>query len=129
MAPPGMNNRSERLESPITSSMIAVSPTKSTRSVCVGSCHSNRPHFVVLRNRVHDLDALGDLCEHGVDSVKRALRGVADEELTPTGVFPGVRHGEGSGYVLVDVLVGLALDGVPRSTRAHAPLPGLGVGV
>src|SRR6267378_4963935 len=96
---------------------------------CIGisewSLHSNRFHFVVLRNLVDHFQSLGDLSENGVDSVKVRLGGMADEELAAAGVLSGVGHGQRPRHVLVDVLVGLALDGVAGSARADAPLPGL----
>src|SRR5439155_4671535 len=76
------------------------------------SFHSNRFHFVVLRNLVDYVLSLGDLSENGVDSVKVRLGSMTDEELAAAGVLPGVGHGQGPRDVLVDVLLGLALDGV-----------------
>src|SRR6266542_5527224 len=54
---------------------------------------------------------------------------MADEELAPARVLPGVRHRQRSRDMLVDVLVGLALDGVARTARADAAFAGLGIGV
>src|SRR2546429_7168332 len=90
------------------------------------SFHSNRFHFVVLRNLVDHVQSLGDLSENGVDAVKVRLGRMADEELTAAGVLAGVGHGQRSRHVLVDVLLGLALDGVAGPTGADAPFPGLG---
>src|SRR6266487_4955932 len=90
------------------------------------SFHSNRFHFVVLRNLVDHVQSLGDLSENGVDSVKVRLGSMADEELAAAGVLAGVGHGQRPRHVLVDVLLGLALDGVAGPTGAHAPFPGLG---
>src|SRR5690348_15132716 len=52
------------------------------------------------------------------------LGGMADEELAAAGVLPGVSHGQRTGDVLVDVLLGLAFDGVAGTTSTDAPLPG-----
>src|SRR2546421_9600629 len=93
------------------------------------SFHSNRFDFVVLRNLVDHVQSLGDLSENGVDSVKVRLGRMAHEELTAAGVLSGVCHGQRPRHVLVDVLLGLALDGVTGAARAHASLPGLGDGV
>src|SRR5438034_3069687 len=68
------------------------------------SFHSNRFHFVVLRNLVDYVLSLGDLSENGVDSVKVRLGSMTDEELAAAGVLPGVGHGQGPRDVLVDVL-------------------------
>src|SRR5438552_14498243 len=89
------------------------------------SFHSNRFHFVVLRNLVDYVLSLGDLSENGVDSVKVRLGSMTDEELAAAGVLPGVGHGQGPRDVLVDVLLGLALDGVAGPAGADASLPGL----
>src|SRR5436309_15659775 len=93
------------------------------------SFHSNRFDFVVLRNLVDHVESLRDLSENGVDSVQVRLGGMTDEELAAAGVLSGVGHGQRPRHVLVDVLVGLAFDGVARPTRADAPLPGLRIGV
>src|SRR5438034_11777218 len=97
---------------------------------CMGisewSFHSNRFDFVVLRNLVDHVVSLGDLSENGVDAVKVRLGRMADEELAAAGVLAGVGHGQRSRHVLVDVLLGLALDGVTGAAGAHAPFPGLG---
>src|SRR3989449_4739467 len=93
------------------------------------SFHSNRFHFVVLRNLADHVQSLGDLSENGVDSVKVRLGRMAHEELTAAGVLSSVCHGQRPRHVLVDVLLGLALDGVTGAARAHASLPGLGDGV
>src|SRR6266516_3932597 len=93
------------------------------------SFHSNRFDFVVLRNLVDHVLSLADLSENGVDSVKVRLGSMADEELAAAGVLAGVGHGQRPRHVLVDVLLGLALDGVAGSTGAHAPFPGLRNGV
>src|SRR5437899_5343149 len=93
------------------------------------SFHSNRFHFVVLRNLADHVQSLGDLSENGVDSVKVRLGGMTNEELAAAGVLAGVGHGERPRRVLVDILLGLALDGVAGPTAADAPLPGLGIGV
>src|SRR6058998_3469883 len=89
------------------------------------SFHSNRFHFVVLRNLVDYVLSLGDLSENGVDSVKVRLGSMTDEELAAAGVLPGVGHGQRPRDVLVDVLLGLALDGVAGPAGADASLPGL----
>src|SRR6058998_3167888 len=104
--------------------LMAVS---SWRESC--SFHSNRFHFVVLRNLVDHVEPLRDLSENGVDSVQVRLGGMTDEELAAAGVLSGVGHGQRPRHVLVDVLVGLALDGVAWPTCADAPLPGLRIGV
>src|SRR5216117_2461217 len=75
------------------------------------SFHSNRFDFV-LRYLVDHVLSLGDLSENGVDSVKVRLGRMTDEELAAAGVLPGVGHGQRPRDVLVDVLLGLALDGV-----------------
>src|SRR2546428_7124787 len=93
------------------------------------SFHSNRFDFVVLRNLVDHVQSLGDLSENGVDSVKVRLGGMTNEELAAAGVLAGVGHGERPRRVLVDILLGLAVDGVAGPTAADAPLPGLGIGV
>src|SRR5439155_23088433 len=93
------------------------------------SFHSNRFDFVVLRNLVDHIQSLGDLSENSVDSVKVRLGGVTDEELAAARVLAGVGHGQRPRHVLVDVLLGLALDGVARPAGADAPLPGLRIGV
>src|SRR5206468_11409907 len=93
------------------------------------SFHSNRFDFVVLRNLVDHVLSLGDLSENGVDSVQVRLGGMTDEELAAAGVLSGVGHGQRPRDVLVDVLLGLALDGVTRPAGADAPLPGLRIGV
>src|SRR6266567_706756 len=59
------------------------------------SFHSNRFHFVVLRNLVDHVQSLGDLSENGVDSVKVRLGGMTNEELAAAGVLPEVGHGAG----------------------------------
>src|SRR6266496_1933109 len=110
-------------------SLRSMAMASSRRGSRCGSLHSNRFDFVVLRNLVHDVLPLGDLSENGVDSVKVGLRRVADEELAAAGVLPGVRHRERAGDVLVDVLVGLALDRVAGAAGADASLPGLRVGI
>src|SRR5436190_80683 len=96
---------------------------------CMGisewSFHSNRFDFVVLRNLVDHVVSLGDLSENGVDSVKVRLGSMTDEELAAAGVLPGVGHGQRPRDVLVDVLLGLALDGVAGPAGADASLPGL----
>src|SRR5438128_5882353 len=89
------------------------------------SFHSNRFDFVVLRNLVDHVLSLGDLSENDVDSVKVRLGSMTDEELAAAGVLPGVGHGQGPRDVLVDVLLGLALDGVAGPAGADASLPGL----
>src|SRR2546428_794574 len=89
------------------------------------SFHSNRFDFVVLRNLVDHVLALGDLSENGVDSVKVRLGRMTDEELAAAGVLPGMGHGQRPRDVLVDVLLGLALDGVAGPAGADASLPGL----
>src|SRR3989454_169723 len=89
------------------------------------SFHSNRFDFVVLRNLVDHVLSLGDLSENGVDSVKVRLGRMTDEELAAAGVLPGVGHGQRPRDVLVDVLLGLALDGVAGPAGADASLPGL----
>src|SRR6266480_4507234 len=89
------------------------------------SFHSNRFDFVVLRNLVDHVLSLGDLSENGVDSVKVRLGSMTDEELAAAGVLPGVGHGQRPRDVLVDVLLGLALDGVAGPAGADASLPGL----
>src|SRR5437867_8379655 len=58
-----------------------------------------------------------------------ALRGVADEELAAPGVLAGVGHGERPRDVLVDVLVGLALDRVSRAAATDPSFPALRVGI
>src|SRR5207244_1820141 len=93
------------------------------------SFHSNRFDFVVLRNLVDHVLSLGDLSENGVDSVKVRLGSMTDEELAAAGVLSGVGHGQRPRDVLVDVLLGLALDGVAGTARADPPLPGLRIGV
>src|SRR5437899_757085 len=93
------------------------------------SFHSNRFHFVVLRNLTDHVQSLGDLSENGVDSVKVRLGRMTDEELAAAGVLAGVGHGQRPHHVLVDVLLGLALDSVTRPAGADAPLPGLRIGV
>src|SRR6266480_280307 len=90
------------------------------------SPNANRFHFVVLRNFIDHVQPLGDLSENGVDAVKVRLGRMADEELATAGVLAGVGHGQRSRHVLVDVLLGLALDGVTGAAGAHAPFPGLG---
>src|SRR5438093_327070 len=86
------------------------------------SLHSNRFHHVVLHNLVDHVQSLGDLSENGVDSVKVRLGGVTDEELAAARVLAGVGHGQRPRHVLVDVLLGLALDGVARPAAPDAPL-------
>src|SRR2546430_2787660 len=93
------------------------------------SFHSNRFHFVVLRNLADHVQSLGDLSENGVDSVKVRLGRMTDEELAAAGVLSGVGHRQRPRDVLVDVLLGLALDGVAGTARADPPLPGLRIGV
>src|SRR2546423_8603743 len=88
------------------------------------SFHSNRLHFVVLRNLVDHVQSLGDLSENRVDAVKVRLGGMADEELAAAGVLAGVGHGQRSRHVLVDVLLRFALDGVPWATGAHTSFSG-----
>src|SRR5712671_1418116 len=70
---------------------------------CMGisewSFHSNRFDFVILRNLVDHVLSLG--------------------------VLPGVGHGQRPRDVLVNVLLGLALDGVAGPAGADASLPGL----
>src|SRR6266705_2957303 len=96
---------------------------------CMGisewSFHSNRFDFVVLRNLADHVLSLGDLSDNGVDSVKVRLGSMADDELAAAGVLPGVGHGQRPRDVLVDVLLGLALDGVAGPAGADASLPGL----
>src|SRR3989442_152354 len=89
------------------------------------SFHSNRFDFVVLHNLVDHVLSLGDLSENGVDSVKVRLGSMTDEELAAAGVLPGVGHGQRPRDVLVDVLLGLALDGVAGPAGADASLPRL----
>src|SRR5207247_11032064 len=75
---------------------------------CMGisewSFHSNRFDFVVLRSLVDHVLSLGDLSEHGVDSVKVRLGRLRDEELAPAGVLPGVGHGQAPRDVHVERL-------------------------
>src|SRR5438876_906002 len=85
------------------------------------SLHSNRLDFVVLRNLVHHVQPFGDLSENRVDSVKVRLGRVTNEELTAAGILARVGHGQRPRHVGVDVLRGLALDGVTGSPRADAP--------
>src|SRR6267143_2759930 len=93
------------------------------------SFHSNRFHFVVLRNLVDHVLPLGDLSENGVDAVQMRLGRMTDEELAAAGVLAGVGHGQRARHVLVDVFLGLALDGVAGATGAHTSFPGLRDGV
>src|SRR2546422_5926406 len=80
------------------------------------------PYTTLFRSHVL---SLGDLSENGVDSVKVRLGSMTDEELAAAGVLPGVGHGQRPRDVLVDVLLGLALDGVAGPAGADASLPGL----
>src|SRR5881296_2127192 len=93
------------------------------------SFHPNRFDFVVLRNLADYVLSLGDLSENGVDSVKVRLGSMTDEELAAAGVLPGVGHGQRPRYVFVDVLLGLALDGVAGPAGADPPLPTLRIGI
>src|SRR5438477_2976362 len=93
------------------------------------SFHSNRLHFIVLRNLVDHVEPLRDLSENGVDSVQVRLGGMTDEELAAAGVLAGVGHGQRPRHVLVDVLLSLALDGIARPPGADPPLPALRIGV
>ena len=54
------------------------------------------------------------LAKYGVNSVEVGLRRMADEELTSSGVFARVRHGEGACEVFVRI--NFAVDLVARTT-------------
>src|SRR3989442_14252570 len=92
------------------------------------SFHSNRFHFVVLRNLVDHDQSLGDLSENGVDSVKVRLGGMTNEELAAAGVLAGVLHGERPRRVLVDILLSLAAAAVARAPAADGAIHSPGIG-
>src|SRR5690349_1678557 len=84
------------------------------------SRHPNRGDDVIFADLIHDVHALRDLTEHGVDAVEVALRRVADEELATARVFPRVRHRQRSGDVLMGVALRLALNAVAGAAGARA---------
>src|SRR5438034_10262113 len=80
------------------------------------SFHSNRFHFVVLRHLVDHVQSLGDLSEHGVDSVKVRLGGMTNEELPAAGVLLGVVQCERPRHALVYMLLGFRVHAVAGAT-------------
>src|SRR5438046_8184874 len=73
------------------------------------SFHSNRFHFVVLRNLVDHVQSLGDLSENGVDSVKVRLGGLQMENWVAPGAFPALAIGDGPATCLWTVFLVSAL--------------------
>src|SRR3569833_3022570 len=83
-------------------------------------------HHVVLRDLLHDVDALGDLAEDRVHAVQVARVVLAEhhEELAAARILAGVRHRERADFMLVRVAGRLALDLPARTAGADTRIAG-----
>src|SRR5690606_6833921 len=75
---------------------------------------------VALTHGIHDVLTADDVAEHAVPVVQVRRGPLRDEKLAAIGARARIRHGEDAGTIMLQRLVELVLELVPRATR---PVP------